>query len=331
MQAPAFWQAPAGISARLLSPFGAIYAAATGRRLRRAGLRLDIPVICVGNLTVGGSGKTPTVIALAERLCRREIAVHILLRGYGGRLAGPLQVDPQRHDAAAVGDEALLMSAYAPVWVARDRAAGGLAAARAGAQAILLDDGFQNPALQKDLSLLVVDAEAGFGNGFCIPAGPMREPVAAGLARADLVLILGPAAARAQLLETWPVLREKPVLTGGIRPRDTGMSWAGQPVVAFAGIGRPEKFFATMRDLGAQLVGQHGLGDHQPFTPRLLTRLQREAQAKGAMLVTTDKDAVRLPRPFHGLAVPVPVALETADWPAIDNHLNPIFATKLPG
>jgi tetraacyldisaccharide 4'-kinase len=329
MRAPGFWTRPPGLMARLLWPLGLVYAAATRRRLRRPGLRLPVPVICVGNLTAGGTGKTPTVIALAERLAARGVAVHVVTRGHGGRLAGPVRVDPRRHRAEEVGDEPLLIAAFAPVWVARDRAAGGRAAVEAGARAVLLDDGFQNPALVKDLSILVVDGETGFGNGFCIPAGPLREPVAEGLARADLVLAVGgdPAPVRTACPGV-------PVVPARIVPRPTGMPWTGQRVVAFAGIGRPEKFFATLRGLGAELVAAHPLPDHAPLSPRLLARLVREAKAADAMLVTTDKDAVRLPRSFVGKAMPVPVMLEPADWPVLDAALDAVIqrtpAAKLP-
>ncbi|RMH46170.1 MAG: tetraacyldisaccharide 4'-kinase [Alphaproteobacteria bacterium] len=328
MRAPAFWTRPPGLLARALAPLGAGYALATRLRLVRPGLRLPVPVICVGNLTAGGSGKTPLVIALVERLAARGVAVHVLSRGHGGRLRGPLRVDPVRHRAADVGDEPLLLAAFAPVWVARDRAAGGRAACAAGAQVIVMDDGFQNPALVKDLSLLVVDAETGFGNGLCIPAGPLREPLSAGLARADLVVAVG--ADPARLVRRWPQLAGRPLVGARIVARETGMPWQGQRVVAFAGIGRPKKFFATLRGLGAEIVAAHPLGDHAPLSPRLLARLVREAEAQDALLVTTDKDAVRLPRAFRGRAVPVPVDLRPEAWGPIDAALDSLLAGKMP-
>ena len=290
MRAPEFWNAPPGLISGLLAPLGASWDAAG--RIKRATARpyrALVPVICVGNLVAGGAGKTPIVLSLAAMIAETGIAVHVVTRGYGGRSAGPLRVDPTLDDAAAIGDEALLIARRAPCWVARDRSAGVRAAVAVGAEAILLDDGFQNPTLTKDLSLLVIDAEYGFGNGRVIPAGPLRENAAAGLARADAVVLLGNG------LEPEEVCTAgRPILRATLQPLQ-GEQFAGARILAFAGIGRPEKFFATLRALGAELIAAHPFPDHYRFAEGEIHALRGEAERAGARLVTTAKDWVRLP------------------------------------
>jgi tetraacyldisaccharide 4'-kinase len=244
---------------------------------------------------------------LAALAGARGIAVHVVVRGYGGRLKGPLQIDPQSHDAVMVGDEALMIAAEAPCWVARDRLAGARAAASAGAELVLLDDGFQDPGIVKDLSFVVVDAETGFGNGRLIPAGPLREPVAAGLARAGAVVLLGDGAAPAAVEAAG-----LPVLRARLHPLDGGR-FAHARVVAFAGIGRPQKFFASLAAAGADIVAARAFADHHPYRPSEIARLRRDAARAGARLVTTAKDWARLPPTMRAAVAVLPVAIRWDD------------------
>lgn len=332
MRAPGFWQASperVGLAARLLSPLGWITARATARRAARpAVLRPAVPVVCIGNLSAGGGGKTPLAMDVVMRLAALGLAPHVISRGYGSRARGAVRVDPVRHRAEDVGDEPLLLAAFAPVWSGRDRVASARAAVEAGAGCLVMDDGYQNPLLAKDISIVVANAERGFGNGYCLPAGPLREGVGAGLARADLLVTLGDARAQAGFLRRWggALPSSLPHARGDVVPLPMGFDWAGTPVIAFAGIAYPGKFFSTLRALGADVVREVALADHQPFSPALLARLVRDAAACGAQLVTTEKDAVRLPVGMRAQVLTLPVRVEWHEDAALDRLLAGLVA-----
>ena len=306
---PAFWSHPPGALLRLIGPL------APGRNAPKPGLpHAPVPVVCVGSLTRGGTGKTPAVIALAQRLVIRGRKVHVVTTGPGT----PFQVDERGHNPNDVGDEPLLIAAFAPTWVAADPAEGVRKAAEAGAEVVVLDGGSTDRPVSNAVIIAVEDAQRGFGNGFAWPFGPLRRKLKGGLDGVDLLLTVGPPAAQTRFSETWGPHVPCPVLPAHLAPLPTGMDWEGLDVVAFAGIGAPERFFATLRGLGANLVRAQALSDHQEMTPALLGRLVTEAKRTGAQLVTTEKDAVRLPKSFRQNVLTLPVRLEPADWAPID-------------
>ena len=332
MKAPAFWSnartAPGALSTALM-PFSYIWRLAGRLRSNRTTpARVDVPVLCIGNLTAGGAGKSPMVAALQGRLAEQGIAAHVVTRGYGGKTIGPHLVDERTDRFEDVGDEPLMLSANGPVWVARDRVAGARAALHAGAELILLDDGYQNPGLHKDASILMVDAGQGFGNGRVIPAGPLREPVAEGLSRADLAVVLGPEPQRAVCRQSWPELATLASLDAQLVPQQTGLPLEGEDVMAFAGIGRPQKFFDTLREMGANLIATHAFADHQPFPPAILRRLLKESREASAVLVTTEKDAVRLPQSMRMEILTVQVRLAPVDWTPIDDLVQTLLSAR---
>jgi len=291
-RAPAFWARRHSLAGWGLSPVAWIYGAIAAHRLhRRPSYTAPVPVICVGNFTLGGAGKTPTAIALGDYLRGQGRAPVFLTRGYGGRLAGPVVVDAEVHSAVDVGDEALLLARHAPTVVAADRAAGAKAAITAGADVIVMDDGFQNPSLAKTRSLVVVDAEAGIGNGRVFPAGPLRAPLDSQMAFADVVLLIG-GKLGAGAVHVAAGIHGVPLLSARYETVN-GADFAGARVLAYAGIARPEKFFRSLGDAGAEVDGV-SFADHHPFTQEEAEDLLWRAETSGRLLVTTEKDHARL-------------------------------------
>jgi tetraacyldisaccharide 4'-kinase len=310
LRAPEFWNRPPGPASALLAPAGALYALGTALRRRLVTTwRAPVPVICVGNLVAGGGGKTPVALSIGTALAAQGMRPHFLSRGYGGQARGPLRVDPDRHSAGDVGDEPLLLARVGPAWVSRDRAAGARAAVEGGAGAIVMDDGFQNDALAKDIALLVADGSYGFGNGRVIPAGPLREGLDGGLARADALIVVGTDSAGIGE----QVAGRLPVVAARLVPGPEADGIAGRRVVAFAGIARPDKFYRTLGDLGCTVVESRDFPDHHRYRPEEIAALRRRATEAGALCVTTEKDAVRLPEAARADVHVLPVVLEWAE------------------
>jgi len=293
MREPPFWWRVAGLETRLLAPAAAVYGAVAASRLKREGYRAGMPVICIGNPTLGGAGKTPTALAVARLLKAAGERPVFLSRGYGGSQRGPLLVAPERDRAADVGDEPLLLARVAPTVVAHDRVEGAKAAH--AASVIVMDDGFQNPSLAKDFSVLVIDGRRGLGNGKVFPAGPLRAPLGAQLARADAVVLVGAMGEAASIAGAAAEARKLPLFQARFEPdRETIATLAGRRVLAFAGIGDPEKVFATLREAGVTVAATRSFADHHRYTLADARDLCRQADAEGLTLVTTEKDRARL-------------------------------------
>lgn len=290
MRAPGFWNKEGGAMPRLLTPFSRLFAAATERRLAQAGWRAPVPVICCGNATVGGAGKTTLALDLGRRLTARGVVVHFLLRGYGGKAKDTRRVIPG-DTAAQVGDEALLLNDVAPTWIGADRAASARGAVSQGARVLVMDDGLQNPSLERDLSLLVVDGATGFGNGLVVPAGPLREPVANAAGRCHAAVMIGEDKTGA--IDQIP--QDLSVLHARLRPGPEMLALKGRRVIAFAGIASPDKFFTSLTEAGALIVGRAAYADHHPFKDSEISYLLDQAAKLDAVAVTTPKDSVRLP------------------------------------
>jgi tetraacyldisaccharide 4'-kinase len=321
MKAPDFWKTN-NWKATAMSPLSALFKLGTKIRESNATPKnAGKPVICVGNLVAGGTGKTPVSLALADIFLAQKKTVHFLCKGYKGKITEPTRVDVTKHTAADVGDEALLLSDKCPTWVAKDRAAGAEAAAK-GADIVIMDDGLQNPHIEKAFNIIVVDGEYGFGNTKVIPAGPMRETVENGLKKADLVILLGNDAYNVEMLirlcSSVPIIRA----TLALAPLDKILQ--KQQMVAFAGIGRPEKFFNNLKAEGCNVIMEMPFPDHHAFTETDVTKLTRIAKLKECKLVTTTKDYVRLTGDFKQKVTPLPVAIA---WSSV-TELRALLRTK---
>ena len=324
MRPPAFWDGPAHPPAALaLAPLSALYGRLTAARMDRPGRAGPCPVLCLGNFTLGGAGKTPAALALAGILRDLGRAPAFLSRGYGGRLSGPVRVDPARHGFADVGDEPLLLARLAPTVIARDRAAGAGLCAASGADVVVMDDGLQNPGLAKDLALAVVDAGSGIGNGRTFPAGPLRAPLARQWRHVAGLILVG-SGEPGERVAAEARRRGLPVHRAALEPDGSGLT--GRRVLAFAGIGRPQKFFASLTACGAQIAAARPFPDHHAYRVADLAGLEAEAARLGAELVTTEKDAVRLPAGFGARILPV--RLRFADPAAIRAQVAAALAAR---
>jgi tetraacyldisaccharide 4'-kinase len=311
MHEPAFWHAPSSWLARLLMPLAAIYGEIAGSRMARKGIDVGIPVFCVGNYHVGGAGKTPTTLTLVALLRDLGETPVVLSRGYGGSLRGPVRVDPERHNAAEVGDEPLMMARHVPVVIARDRVGGAALARSTGASVMVMDDGFQNPALTKDTSFIVIDGDRGLGNGRVLPAGPLRAPLDAQLPRTDALVIVGRGQAAGAVADAIAA-QGCPVWRAQIMPdAATVARLQGKRVLAFCGIGDPRRFFNTLRMGNVDVVVEKAFADHHPYTAADLDALLAQARRDGLTLVTTEKDLVKL-RALPGAQDIVPFAINLA-------------------
>ncbi len=340
LRTPRFWGPGRGmITGPLLSPLSAVYR--FGSLVREAWAeprRPAIPLICVGNVVAGGAGKTPTVMALAELPNLAMHAPHFITRGYGGRLSvpggQPVRVNPSEHDADAVGDEAMLLARKGPTWICRDRIAAVAAAKASGARLALLDDGFQNPTIGKTLSILVIDGAYGTGNGRVLPAGPLREPLVAGLARTDLVVLIG--RDERHIVEVVEGNHGRygpaaPIVQAHFAPIGDALAHAQRDVVAFAGIGRPDKLFATLKRLGCGILHKESFPDHHRYSRGEVERLLERAAKAGAPCITTAKDRERLPADLRDAVAILGVTLVFDDAEKVNALLREMLVGRLAG
>lgn len=304
MRTPSFWQTR-NIMALTLLPASIVYQCITSLRNRfTKPVKISVPILCIGGLTAGGAGKTPVCLHIGELCKERGINAWFVSRGYKGKLQGPIQVKPSEHTAYDVGDEPLLLARVLPTVIAKDRVLGAQFAAKAGAELIIMDDGFQNPSIHKDISILVADGTLMFGNEYIIPAGPLREPVTSGLKRSDGIIIIN-----SKLHSGIPTVGV-PVLRAYTKPNDEAYALKDKKLLAFCGLAYPQKFFATLSVLGAELVEEKTFPDHYQYSDAEIDALALTAKAQDAMLVTTSKDAARMNARSLSLVTVVHVTLD---------------------
>ena len=325
MKPPDFWWKDGESGwGELLEPLAQAYRLFAERRFASIKpQKADVPVICIGNLVVGGAGKTPVAMSVASHLRERGLGVHFLSRGYGGRSRGPIRVDTERHGYRDVGDEPLLLAEVSPTWVARDRVAGCRAATADGAEIVVMDDGFQNPTIIKDLSFLVVDAVRGFGNGRVMPAGPLRESIAGGLSRADAIVLMGDGGTDLIKRTGQSLGREIPVLRARVIPLVPKSEFAGKTVFAFAGIGNPKRFFTTLEGIGCRVEEVQAFPDHHPYSNAEMEGILARAERGGMVPMTTAKDAVRLAPEYRSRVKVLQIDVEWENESALDQLLLP--------
>jgi tetraacyldisaccharide 4'-kinase len=329
MLTPRFWRnnsSNSGMTTFFLTPFSWIWTLGLKYRLNVPSHKVKVPVICIGNINLGGVGKTPTVIAFTEKLKEIGLNPHIVSKGYRGKLGGPVLVT-EKHNSKDVGDEPILLSSFAPTWVSKDRVKGAKEAVENGCDIIILDDGFQNGHLHKDFSVIVVDSKRGFGNERVFPAGPLRESLDQGLKRADLMLLVGDEPDRVRFLNEKKEIQLE-ICEASVEVIETGFEWKNARVLAFAGIGNPEKFFESLRTVGANILKKIPLSDHANLNRKLILRLLKEAKEMDAILVTTEKDAVRLPEEFKSEILTLPVRLLINDWEKINKQIEQLTSNN---
>ena len=320
MKTPSFWHAD-GFIPKLLEPLAQLYKCVSFlERSLRSKTKIDIPVLCIGNLVSGGAGKTPIALSIGQKLNAKH-NISFLTRGYGGIEAGPIEVNPDEHSSYEVGDEALILSEVGSTWVSRHKTAGAIAAKDAGFEIVIMDDGFQHTSLVKTLSFVIIDGPYGFGNGRLIPAGPLREPIYSGLKRADVIVLVGEV--NPSIIELLP--NNKPLLRASLVPAEMGTQLSNNNVIGFAGIGRPTKFLETLEKMGLNIIDFVAFPDHYRFRESEIRELYEKATEVDAILVTTFKDMKRVPKSVAHLCQPIGITVVWEDDNEIQQLLDSVI------